>query len=113
MAVFDPILRTETVTISSSGTVSSAVDVENLSVVGIIMPATFTGTTITFQVSDDNSTFQALYNANNTAVSMSVTQGRSYGLVPGDFAAWRYIKVVSSSTEGTARVIKLMTRELA
>lgn len=102
----------QTVTIASSATTSGSADLQGLGLVGLIMPAAFTGTTMSFQVSIDNSTFYDLYNTNNTLVSMAVTQGRAYSFVPGDLLGYRYIKVKSGSTEGGSRVITLVQRVL-
>lgn len=109
--------RNEVVTISSSGTVSTAIDLVDssgagYSAVGMIMPAAFTGSTVSFQASDDGTTYYAVYNTNNTLLSASVTQGRMYLFTPGDFIGVRFLKVVSGSTESTSRTIKLMTRLL-
>ncbi len=105
--------RNESVTIANGATTSGVIDLDGLGLVGMIMPAAFTGTTVTFQISDDNVTFYDLYNTNNTALSATVTQGRAYLFVPGDFVGVRFLKVKSGSTEGGARVIKLVTRALA
>lgn len=110
--------KTETVVISSSGTVSAAIDLTDSSgagyaLVAMIMPATFTGTTVSFQGSDDGVTYYAIYNTNNALLSANVTQGRMYLFTPGDFVGIRYLKVVSGSTEGSSRTIKLLTRALA
>lgn len=102
--------RTETVTIANGATVSSAIDLQGCTMCGIILPAAFTGVALTFQVSDDNVTYQAAYNTSNTALSATVAQGRSYMLTPTDFAGVRYVKLVSGSAEGAARTIKILTR---
>lgn len=107
---------THTATIASGGTVSNACDLGTLDasqgLAGFVIPATFTGTAITFQVSVDDSTYQALYNG-NTQLSITVAQGRTYSLT-GDQRAtlfgWRYVKLVSGSAEGGARDIKLLVR---
>jgi hypothetical protein len=101
------------VTIASSSTTSGSIDLQGLGLVGMIMPATFTGSTVTFQMSLDDVTYYDIYNTNNTQVSATVTQGRAYLFVPGDFVGVRYLKVKSSSTEGSSRVITLITRVLA
>lgn len=105
--------RVESVTISNGGTTSTAIDTSGLSILGIVIPSSFTGTAISFQTSIDNSTYNNLYNTSNTLVSMNVTQARSYGIVPSDFAGWRFLKLVSNATEGGSREIKLLLRTLA
>lgn len=91
-------------TIASSGTTSSACEVGGFALLGLVMPGTFTGTTITFTVSHDGTTYQALYDDTNTQVSMTVAASRSYQL-PLALAAWPYFKIVSGSSEGGARTL--------
>ena len=100
------------VTIASGQTVSSVVDLAGYGLVGIIMPAAFTGATISFQISHNNVDFQACYNTANTLMSATVTQGRTYMLAPTDLIGARYLKIVSASAEGAARTIGLISREL-
>ena len=104
--------KKESVTISASGTTSNGLDLDKFgfSIVGIYMPAAFTGTSISFLTSNDGSTYSDLYNASNTLISMGVTQGRVYQLSPGDLTALRYIKIKSSATEGSDRIITLIAR---
>lgn len=98
------------VTIASGGTTSTVIDLSSLGFVGIIFPAAFTGTAITFQGSVDNSTFTALYNSSNTAYSITVAASRYYMLNPADFMGSRYIKIVSNATEGGTRTLTTITR---
>lgn len=91
-------------TISSSGTTSSAIATGGRVIFGLVMPGVFTGTSITFTVSHDGTTYQALYDETNTQVSMTVAASRSYAL-PDALAAWPYFKIVSGSSEGAARTL--------
>ena len=100
----------DSVTIGAGSTTSDAIDMQGYTLTAIIMPATFTGTSLTFSVSDDGNTFYTMYNTSNTAVTAYVTQGRWYELLPSDFASTRYLKIISSATEGSARTIKLVRR---
>ena len=99
-------------TIASGQTVSAAIDLQGRTVVAMYMPSAFTGSTITFQTSPDNSTFQALYNTSNTQMSATVTQARNYKFDPGDLSGIRYLKLVSGSAEGADRTIIISTMEL-
>lgn len=94
----------QVLTIANGATSSDACNAATGEAFGLVMPATFTGTTITFTVSADGSTFQALYSITNTLVTMTVAVSRSYDL-PGELTAWPYFKVVSGSTEGGARTL--------
>lgn len=98
--------------IPSGSTTSNAVDLgvsePDGGLVGFVMPATFTGASITFQVSVDDNTYQALYNSSNTQISITVSASRTYGFVTdvrSVFAGWRFVKFISASSEGGARTI--------
>tara|TARA_R110000796_G_scaffold65782_1_gene151775 strand:+ start:3373 stop:3729 length:357 start_codon:yes stop_codon:yes gene_type:complete len=103
----------DTLTIASGATTSSSLDLRAKGLVGFLMPATFTGTTMTFTGSMDDSTFTALYNADNTAFSITVAVARRYCLNPADFLGVRYVRFVSGSSEGGARTIEAVTRSLS
>ena len=96
-------------TIASSATTSDAVILGGKVLVGLVMPGTFTGTTITFTVSHDGTTYQALYDDTNTQVSMTVAASRNYAL-PDTLAAWPYFKIVSGSSEGGARTLYVVMK---
>jgi len=106
-------LTTNNVSIANGQTVSGALDLQGLALVAFQMPAAFTGTTMTFQGSFDDSTYQAIYNTSNTAYSITVAVSRTYAINPADFAGFRYVKFVSGSAEGGARTIVVSTREAA
>jgi hypothetical protein len=74
------------------------------------MPAAFTGTTLTFQVSADGSTYVPLYDSSGTLQSMTVAVSCGYSLNPTVFAGWPYLKVVSGSAQGRIAAITLLTR---
>lgn len=94
--------KSGTVTIANGQTVSSAFDARGFSSFGLAMPAAFTGTTLTFQVSHDNSTFQTLRYPTGSPVSMSVAASNSYSL-PAPLGAWRYFKIVAGSAQAAER----------
>ena len=101
------------VVIDSGETVSEAGDIAQARLVGIVIPAAFTGTALTFQVSADGTTYQGLYDDAGSAVSLTVAQGRTYSFKVDDLGClsqWRYIKVVSGSAEGADRTVGLWCR---
>jgi len=99
--------------IASSGTTSGAIDLQGMALVGLILPATFTGTALTFSVCDTLAgTYTPLYDASNSAVSMTVAQGRAYAVDPANFQGIQFIKIVSNATEGSARTIICSTKGL-
>lgn len=105
-------------TIASSATVSDGLwmganpDATG-GLVGFVMPSAFTGASVTFQVSADDSTYQALYDSANAQVSITVVASRTYTFkadVRACFQGWPYIKIVSASSEGGARSIVALYR---
>jgi hypothetical protein len=77
------------------------------------MPATFTGTSVTFETSDSlNGTYAALRDGLGNNVTLTVAQALdiSTGNIIKHLLGVRYIKIVSGSTEGAERVIGLVTR---
>lgn len=100
-------------TIANGGSLSPAVDMGGMALVGIQMPAAWTAATITLQTSDDNSTFR---NVHNTAGEVDLTVSASIQLMlAGLEGLSRYIKVRSGTTatpvnQGAERVIGLVCR---
>lgn len=92
---------TQTVVIPNAGTKSTVVDLTNIRVGGFALPAAFTGTAMTFEVSHDGFAFQEL---SLPGGSLTVAQGKSYPL-PDEIAAWPYCRFVSGSTEAGDRAI--------
>ena len=105
-------LQGQNVTISSGGTKSNALDVGGHGLVGMIMPAAFTGTSVTFEGSWDGTNFFPIYNTDGTQFSATVSTSRLIAFAPSDFVSCRLVKIVSSSTEGADRVINLIIRGL-
>lgn len=99
-----------TATIASGQTVSGAVALPSATMSGLILPAAFTGTSISFQVSVDGSAYVALYDSSNALETVTVTQARAYSLNPTVFAGWPYAKLVSNAAEGGSRAITVVTR---
>jgi hypothetical protein len=100
------------VTIPANSTTSGIFDCCGVTLKTIIMPATFTGTQISFQVSPDGSTFYDYYNINNALVSISCTQNRAYGIGAIDFYSIKYLKIVSNATESADRVFTFLTKPI-
>jgi hypothetical protein len=96
------------VTIANGASTSSAFDGSNFSAFGAVLPAAFTGASISFTVCDTAAgTFVALFDVANVLVSVPVTQGRAYDL-PSELAAFPFFKIVSASAEGAARTIRVV-----
>jgi hypothetical protein len=99
-------VQVQTVVIANGATASAAVSGRNFAAFGLILPGTFSGSALTFSVSDAFAgTYQTLYDKTGTAVTIAtVTQGRSYDLPP-EVASFPYFKIVSGSAEGGARTL--------
>lgn len=96
-----PAEGTATVTVTAGQTVSAEVDTAGMRNLGLIVPSTFDGTTITFQVSNvAGGTFVALYDMTNTQVSMTIAVSRAYDL-PGELLPWRFLKIVCGTAQAT------------
>ena len=103
-----------TITIASSGTTSTAADLTGKSLVGFYLPATFTGTTITFTGAPSSSgTFVAFHDGAGAAYSKTVVQNTLVPLNPADTASLQHVKLVSGSTEGAERTITLVTKAIS
>lgn len=101
----------ESAVIAASGTKTAAVDLRGMTLVGFYLPATFTGTAVTFEASADNSTFISVRDGAGNALSKTVAQNQFIPLDPALFLGIQYLKLVSGSTEGAERTIKLALRQ--
>jgi hypothetical protein len=97
--------RTETWQIDSGETVSNAIHKQHLDLCGCLLPATLTGTNLSFQVSFEGTTYVALQ-WEGDAVSFAKTAGRALQWDPLKFRRWPYVKIVSDGAEGDDRAIQ-------
>lgn len=98
-----------TATIANAAQLSSAIENKYGAELGLVVPAAFTGTAVTFEVSADGTTYQGLYDTAGNAVSVTVAQGRSY-VLPSELLPWPYFKVKSGSAEGGARTLTVVIK---
>ena len=98
------------VTIANTGTTSSTYETLG-ALKGSFQLPTFTGTSLTINVSNDNTTFTACPVEGNEANPMTVSaSGGAYSL-PVKAFSFRYIQLVSGSAQGAARTILIVTRD--
>lgn len=105
---------TQSVTIASSGTTSTAITLEGgRTVLAIRTPSSLDGTAFTFQASDDEdgNNFYDLYNG-GTQYSVNVGASRYVALSPDVMLGVRHLKIVSGSTETASRSIKVISGEV-
>lgn len=108
-----PILREadfRAVSIASGQTDSGIVEARNFSMFGLVMPAAFTGASISFLVANsETDTFLPLYDTTNALVSLTVAASRAYEL-PTSLAMWRFFKIKSAGAEGADRVLTVVRK---
>ncbi len=98
-------------TIANGATVSSTINLGGFTPVGILLPAAFTGTSISFQASVDGTNFFPVRAGTGGALlSYTVAQGTYAALNPNDFHGIHYLRVVSGSAEGAARTLKIAVK---
>ena len=106
--------RYTTATIAASGTTSDAVDCTRNSIVGIYTPAALTGTALTFTSSSDNSTFVTVLEVGGAATySVTMAASRYIPVDPRVFAGMQHVKLVSGSTEASARAFTCVLRPVS
>lgn len=104
----------KTATIANGQSLSGAVDLGTMRLFAIVMPATMTGTSLTFQASHDGSTYNNVYDDGGN--ELTYTTAASRYIVVSSPAKWigiRYLKVRSGTSgsataEGGARSITLV-----
>lgn len=98
-------LQTASPVIANGQTASGAISTAGLSLVGIKLPAAFTGTTLTFTACDTlGGTYVPVYNSAGV-VSYTVAASRYVAIDPKDFQGISFLKIVSGSAEGAARTL--------
>lgn len=99
-------------TIANGVQESAALDMGGFTLCGILLPAAFTGTALTFEVSDSLSgTFVALKSTTSgTALSYTVAQGTYAAIDPKDFQGVNFLKLKSGTAEGAARALTLYAK---
>jgi len=101
--------RLENWTIASSGTTSNAIDTAHADIIGFVMPGTFTGTSVTFLGSMDNSNFDTV-SYEGTDLQFTVAANKLVTFDITKLMAPRYVKIVSGSSEAAERVIQAVLR---
>ncbi len=112
--------KVATITIASSTTISDAVDLGGCSLVGLFLPATFDGTTLTLQAcSTIDGTYVAVEDgaASPAVITLSATAHSKYialsAAVQDQLRGLRFIKLVCGTAQTTTNtLITLATRPL-
>jgi hypothetical protein len=101
----------ESVTIANGQTTSGAIKIFGTTLCGVVVPASFTGTTLQFQGSHDGTNFNTLYK-DGADLSVTVTSSKFVVLQPADFAGVNYLKLVSGSAQTGDKVLYLACRAI-
>jgi hypothetical protein len=109
---YQGITTTKAAAIANGQQSSGALDLAGFTLVGILLPAAFTGVALTFEVSSAiDGTYVALKTGTGgSALSYTVVQGSFAAINPVDFQGVRFLKVKSGSAEGGARSLTLMLK---
>ncbi len=113
----DNVLSTQTWTIASGASLSTAIDLANDGIIRLLMPAAWTAASITLNVSPDGITYYDLYDRSGIEYAITVAASRAVILSPADFAGFRYVKLRSGTAsapvnQAAARSILGITRPL-
>lgn len=99
------------VVVASGASLSAAVDLENYELIGVRVPATVTGTSLTVKTSDSNTgTFQNYHVGAGGALSITIAGGEDIQFNP-PIAVARSVKIDTGATEAAARTFVLVTRQ--
>jgi len=105
----------ELVTILSGQTESDSIDLVGATAVGIILPSTLTGATLTFLVGIDDQSFEQLRNETGTLIAVTFVANGHIGFTPSQitaFSAYRFVKVQSDLSEAANRDLTIIGRQL-
>jgi hypothetical protein len=101
------------VTVSVGQTISNLVDLKGETVIGVYVPAGFSGTVISFQASPDGTNFFTVNDETGVALSVTVVAGTFVKIDPSYLAGIRYLKLVSGTIQASAdSVLTLATTRL-
>lgn len=90
--------------IANGQSLSGAINLYAYRLCGVLIPATFEGTSLTFQGSPDGGTYGNVYDSSGTEKAVTVAVNRMVLISPAEFYGLRYIKV-RSGTSGAPSVV--------
>jgi tellurite resistance-related uncharacterized protein len=93
--------QTALVDISEDADLSTAVDIRDMAIFGLIVPSNFDGTEIKYWVSHDNVTYYALYDGSNTLIADTITASTARDL-PTELAPWAWLKIETTTDQATS-----------
>lgn len=93
-------------------TKTASINVLERELLGIYIPAGFSGTAITFEASEDDSVFKVMKDWDGNTISLTVAADTYVGLDTQLFLGVAYCKLVSGTAQSGEVTFKLITREL-
>lgn len=100
------------VTISASGTTSTAYDARDGIAFGVFLPAGFEGGALTFTGAwDSDETFFDVYEEDGSAATLASVAASGYYPLPASLAALPWFKIVSDATESAARSLRIVSKQ--
>lgn len=101
------------VVIAQSASLSGAIELPSATLLGLIMPSAWSAADITYQGSNDGSTWYDLHSDTAGEVTSSVTAGKLVSVYPEDFIACRWLRLRSGTSaaavaQAAARTITLI-----
>lgn len=103
-------LQTQTVTIAAGACNSTSVDLNGLSLVGVVCPSVIDNTELDIEASLDDSTFVQAYNAFGNKLKLKVIEDSHIAINPIDLAGIRYLRFSTVTAEQSARTLTLILR---
>lgn len=110
--------KTLTATIASAASLSNAVCLGDGMLCGILMSASWTAASLTFQVSEDGTTWKDLYDEAGSEIALAPTSpaGKRLAVGPDSFAGVIFLKVRSGTTgspvaQAAERTLTLIARK--
>jgi len=95
--------------VSADDNLTSAIDLVDWHLIGIVMPAAWTAADITFEGSHDNSTFNTILNQFGTTYTLTVSTDQYIFLSVADTYSFpRYIKIGTSAGQAADRTLILV-----
>lgn len=114
---FQPVITSVDTLIASGTSLSAAIDLRGTTMVGVIMPASWTTANLSFQASVDGQNYYDIYDMSGTEESVAADASRFIAINPSELAGVRYIKLRSGTTgtpvnQGADRTLSLVVRAI-